>query len=211
MKFAVMTVPILLMIVLSSCSKREQPSYTPRQQASVNSIIKYRNQKNLDFLQADWSPLLPEDTSSFKGLNYYPIDLTYRFEGSITKYDTALQDTIIGTKGDLRPALKYGYFYFKYKSKPYRLEIYKILKDDPEYQKYLFLGFTDATTGKQTYGAGRYIDLTENDSNHYVIDFNLAYNPYCAYNPKYTCAIPPEENRLPFPVTAGEKIYHEGH
>ncbi|NIU01421.1 MAG: DUF1684 domain-containing protein, partial [Nitrosopumilaceae archaeon] len=71
------------------------------------------------------------------------------------------------------------------------------------------LGFTDKTSGDETYGGGRYIDLVEHDRNHYVIDFNKAYNPYCAYNPKYSCAIPPEENHLAIAVTAGEKIFKE--
>lgn len=188
------------------CGKQAD-RYPPEQQSIVDAILKERAAKDSAFAHADWSPLLPEDKPRFSGLKYYPVDLSMRFEGPIVPYDSTIRDTIYGTKGDLRPALKYGYFPFHYRGKEYRLQIYKILRDDPAANNYLFLGFTDATSGKETYGAGRYIDLTENRQNHYVVDFNLAYNPYCAYNPRYTCAIPPEENHLPFAVKAGEKIF----
>ena len=183
--------------------------YTAEQEAIIAGIKQHRMEKDADFTTDPNSPLLAEDKQSFAGLKYYPIDLSLRFEGSIVKYDSIIPGTIIGTKGDRRPAIKYGYFPFTYKGEEYRLQVYKILRDSPEYAKYLFLGFTDETTGKQTYGAGRYIDMTENEENYYLVDFNLAYNPYCAYNPKYTCALPSPENRLPFKVTAGEKIFKE--
>ncbi len=188
--------------------EKEKPQeYSPAEVAEAQEVLQHRAEKDSLFSHAEWSPLLPADKKNFHGLKYFPVNPDYRFEGPIVKYDSVIRDTIVGTKGDLRPALKYGYFSFKYKGKPHRLQIYKILRDDPELAKYLFLGFTDQTTGKATYGAGRYIDLSENEENHYVIDFNEAYNPYCAYNPRYTCAIPPEENALPFRVEAGEKIY----
>ncbi len=203
-----LVVGVVLLLAFSGCSTREpEPEYSPEEQQIVDEILKERKQKDLEFLTEDWSPLLPEDKEHFKGLKYYPVDLSYRFEGPIVKYDSTILDTIIGTKGDLRPAIKYGYFEFQYNGNTYRLQIYKFMRDKPELQKYLFLGFTDATSGKETYGAGRYIDLIENEQNFYIVDFNLAYNPYCAYNPRYTCAIPPPENRLPFPVYAGEKIF----
>ena len=181
---------------------------SPEEEAQLEFIKRHRMEKDHFFKNDPDSPLLPEDKTNFKGLNYYPVDLSFRFEGPIIQYDTMVVDTIRGTReGDLRPAWRYGYFDFVYNQQRYRLQIYKILRDDPNLQKYLFLGFTDETSGKETYGGGRYIDLTENEENYYIIDFNLAYNPYCAYNPKYSCAIPPAENHLPFPVTAGEKIF----
>jgi len=84
-----------------------------------------------------------------------------------------------------------------------------MIPKDTSREKYLFLGFTDQTTGKETYNTGRYIDLVELPDGDYVVDFNLAYNPYCAYNPRYTCAIPPSENKLPFKVRAGERIFKQ--
>lgn len=195
---------ILLAILMAACNQ-----YTPEQEAIVADIMQQRLEKDQWLKSEKNSPLLEEDKADFKGLNYYPVDLSLRFEGSITKYDSVIPDTIIGTKGDLRPALKYGYFPFTYRGNEYKLEVYKMLRDDPQYAKYLFLGFTDATGGQETYGGGRYIDMTENEENFYHVDFNLAYNPYCAYNPRYSCAIPPAANRLSFQVTAGEKIFKE--
>lgn len=183
--------------------------YTPEQKAIIADIQQQRAEKNQGFKEDENSPLLQEDKENFQGLKYYPVDLSLRFEGAIAKYNEVIPDTIIGTKGDLRPAIRYGYFSFEYRDEVYRLEIFKILRTDSAYAKYLFLGFTDATSGQETYGGGRYIDMTESDENHYVVDFNLAYNPYCAYNPRFTCAIPSSANRLPFKVEAGEKIFKE--
>lgn len=197
-------ISIVAIFLLLSCLNNK---YSAEEQKLVNEIMRQRREKDSSFLHEDWSPLLSEDKESFAGLKYFPIDLSLRFEGPIIKYESNILDTIIGTKGDLRPSLKYGYFPFKYKNESFRLQIYNILRDDPQLHRYLFLGFTDLTTGQETYGAGRYIDLTENDKNNYFIDFNLAYNPYCAYNSRYSCALPPAENSLPFPARAGEKIF----
>ena len=166
-------------------------------------------EKDSLFKHADWSPLLDEEKPDFKGLKYYPVDISLRFEGSINRYDRLVADTIIGTKGDRRPAFRYGYFTFSYRGQDYRLIIFKIIRDDPDLEPYLFLGFTDETTGDETYGTGRYVDLSEDSENRCVVDFNLAYSPYCAYNARYTCAIPSEDNHLPFALRAGEKIYRE--
>ncbi|RMI26826.1 MAG: DUF1684 domain-containing protein [Calditrichaeota bacterium] len=200
----------LLVLILGGSCERKTPETTPPAdvQAYIQQIETQRREKDEFFKNSDASPLLPEDRKTFTGLHYYPVDPELRFEGPIIRYDPPVPDTIMGTRGgDIRPAHKYGYFEFTYRGKTYRLQIYKILNSKPGYEDYLFLGFTDETSGKETYGGGRYIDLVENPQNHYVVDFNLAYNPYCAYNPNYSCAIPPEENHLPFPVRAGEKIF----
>lgn len=197
---------ILLILISGTFTKCQKNRYSAEEQAIVDEIMKYRAEKDSTFLHADWTPLLKEDQPHFKGLSYFPIDLSLHFKGPVVRYDTVILDTIMGTKGDLRPAVKYGYFPFVYRSKNYRLQIYQILPQDSTEPRYLFLGFTDLSTSKETYGTGRYIDL-EGENNQYVVDFNLAYNPYCAYNPRYTCAIPPEENKLPFKILAGEKIF----
>ncbi len=189
-----------------SCSHQNSPSGEPTPEPIVQQIQEWRQQKDRFFKESDNSPLLPEDRQHFQGLNYFPIDPAYRFEGPIVRYQGLQIDTIIATGGDTRPALRYGYFAFRFQGKTYRLQIYKFFSGDPESAQHLFLGFTDETNGTTTYGGGRYIDLKENPENHYVVDFNLAYNPYCAYNPQYSCALPPAENHLPFPVRAGEKL-----
>ncbi|UCF65274.1 MAG: DUF1684 domain-containing protein [bacterium] len=192
---------------LSLVSCRERLS--PEQQQYIQEVLTFRMEKDSLFKHADWSPILNEEKGDFSGLKYYPVDVSLRFEGPITPYDTLVPDTIIGTKGDLRPAHRYGYFAFQHQGRTHRLVIFRIERNDPKLEPYLFLGFTDETTADETYGTGRYLDLSENPENHYIIDFNLAYNPYCAYNPRYTCAIPADDNHLPFSVRAGEKIYQD--
>lgn len=195
----------ILGLICFSCHK----SYSPEEKLLINSILASRMEKDSLFRHAHWSPFADQEKKHFSGLKYFPVDLSFRFEGPINRYDSLIPDTIMGTKGDLRPAVRYGYFTFKYRGEGHQLVLFKILRDDPDFEKYLFLGFTDETTGDKTYDTGRYIDVLENSDNHYIIDFNMAYNPYCAYNPRYSCAIPSEENHLPFAIRAGEKIYQE--
>lgn len=110
---------------------------------------------------------------------------------------------------------RYGRIYFTLHKKPVHLTIYRSeqLLNDTAYKNYLFLPFTDATSGKQSYGGGRYIDLSTEDilGDKMLIDFNKAYNPYCAYASGYNCPIPPRENNLPVAIKAGEKDFGKSH
>ncbi len=194
----------LILIFLFTCCN----SYDPADGEYMNSIIEYREAKNLDFRTTEHSPLKPEMKSDFAGLKYFAPDPAWRFSGPIVRPDSAIIDTILGTKAkDKRPAERYGIFKFSKNGQDMSLLVYKMLRSESGYEDYLFLGFTDKTSGRESYIAGRYIDLVENSDNHYVIDFNKAYNPYCAYNEKFSCAIPPLQNSLPVAVTAGEKSY----
>ena len=130
------------------------------------------------------------------------------FKSKLNEYPQKDTITVYGTKGEARKAVKFGYVIFNFKNKQYRLNIYKGTSSDGE--EYYSIWFTDKTTGGETYGVGRYIDFDINpDSNYvYTIDFNLAYNPYCAYSSKYSCAIPTKEDYIDLAVTAGEKKFH---
>lgn len=183
-------------------------SHDPADSEYMNTIIEQREAKNLDFRTAEHSPIKPDMKSEFAGLKYFAPDPSWRFSGPITRPDSAIVDTILGTKAkDKRPAERYGTFKFSKDGQEMSLLVYKMLRSKSGYEDYLFLGFTDKTSGKESYIAGRYIDLVENSDNHYVVDFNKAYNPYCAYNDKFSCAIPPLQNNLPVAVTAGEKSF----
>ncbi len=141
-----------------------------------------------------------------KTFNLFPFNKEFRLQAKLIR-NPQPREVFIETMRDLQaPMGEVGTLEFSYQGKTYRLQIYKFFSGDPESAQHLFLGFTDETNGTTTYGGGRYIDLKENPENHYVVDFNLAYNPYCAYNPQYSCALPPAENHLPFPVRAGEKL-----
>ncbi len=167
-------------------------------------IVDYRRRKDQDFKQGSDSPLPAELKVIFTGLEYYPIDWNYRFEGPVQRYPDPQKIKMITTSGEIRDAVKYGYIRFKLKGKEFKLEVYRLL--DIDEKNMLFVPFIDSNVGKETYPAGRYIDLIEKDDGLYVIDFNMAYNPSCAYGGKFPCPVTPEENRITVPVPAGEKI-----
>jgi len=205
MKYLILTFSIL---ILFSCSKK-QHSYSDEQVAQFKQDFeKYINEKN-EYCKSNDSPLLKDDKPDFKGLHYFDYNPNFRFEGPIHIYEKPDTVKIYGTKNDERPSLKFGYFEFSLDGKINQLQIFKILRKNPQQNDYLFLGFTDATSNEETYGGGRYINLELNEENFYLVDFNYAYNPYCAYNPRYSCAIPTRENHLELAVKAGEKKYHD--
>lgn len=177
-----------------------------QQDSAVRSIEQQRREKDKSFLTEKDSPLPNKAKKNFRGLPYFPVDLKYRFEGAIKRYDKRETFDIIASDGEKRKTLRYGYFDFQIEGKTYRLQIYKLLDLAPQYRHLLFIPFLDATSGRESYGGGRYIDLEERKDNRYVVDFNLAYNPSCAYGKKgYSCPIPPAENRLAIRIEAGEK------
>jgi len=111
--------------------------------------------------------------------------------------------------GEQRDALRYGFFEFTVDGQACRLQAYRT-SDEGE-TPHLFIPFRDATSGKETYAAGRYLELPENTSGVYDLDFNLAFNPYCAYGGDYSCPFPPPENHLKVAIRAGEKNYPLAH
>ncbi len=198
----------LFAVLIFSCETNSTPKLSKAQQKHIiQEIQKRRAEKDQFFKTSPGSPLLPEDKANFTGLNYYPIDLSLRFVGPLKLLKEQPIDSLWDTGGEKRAAQKYGYFEFTYKGEKYRLLIYRFLDAGLSGDESLFLGFTDATSGTETYGGGRYIDVERNNKGNLIVDFNLAYNPFCAYNPAYICALPPAENHLPFPVRAGEKIF----
>jgi uncharacterized protein (DUF1684 family) len=150
-----------------------------------------------------------------KYFRFFPVDKKYKLDARFEKIsDTAV--TIMKTSGTkLKDFYRYGYLHFVLDGKPYRLTLYQsiALKDKPGLEDYLFLPFTDATSGEQCYGGGRYIDFKMTDivNNILILDFNKAYNPYCAYTTGYNCPIPPRENDLPIAIKAGEMDFAKKH
>lgn len=169
-----------------------------------SDLLDFRKRKDDMFKTSDDSPLPPEIKMVFQGLEYYPINWLYRFEGPVIRYPDPVKFTMISTDGEKRQAIKYGYMRLDINGKEYPLQVYQLLDSDEK--DMLFVPFVDANSGKETYGAGRYIDLEEKQNGLYVIDFNRAYNPSCAYGGNYSCPITPQENRIPVPILAGEKI-----
>lgn len=151
-----------------------------------------------------------------KDLQFYPVSKDFRTNAQFQKSGSS-QWITFPTSGKITKVFRlYGTLSFQLAGKPLRLNVYQSqdLLPNEQYKNYLFLPFTDATTGTETYEGGRYIDLSTTDIQNgtVVLDFNKAYNPYCAYvSGKYNCPIPPRENRLAVPIRAGEKAYNKRH
>jgi uncharacterized protein (DUF1684 family) len=160
------------------------------------------------FFAQDWqSPIPPQDKPRFKGLDYYPPDPGYRFELELHEHPEKQAVRMAYTKGNEQDFLRWGEFRFQIDGKEQALQAYK---SSPR-EEMLFIPFKDATSGRETYGGGRYLDLeSERDrtaDGKWVLDFNQAYNPWCVYSQAYTCPFVPMENWLEVPILSGEKNY----
>jgi uncharacterized protein (DUF1684 family) len=153
------------------------------------------------------SPISPMKLQKFKGLAYYPPDPAYRFELDLHEHKEKTVLKVQDTKGWERELIRWGEFRFTINGKDCTLQAYK---SDPA-EKRLFVPFRDATSGKETYGAGRYLDLEPEShltaGGKWIVDFNVAYNPWCAYSEAYACPFVAPENWLEASVLAGEKNY----
>lgn len=197
------------------CEDEPQTKLDPVQLSAseiISTIQEYRQMKDQAFKQGADSPLRDSDKPAFQGLNYFPIDLKYRFSLPLVRHNNPQTFDIMTSAGDLRKTKKYGYFEFKLAGKTTRLQVYRLLDIQDEHPGYLFLPFMDQTTDHESYGGGRYLDFKENTSGIYEVDFNMAYNPSCAYGrPGFNCPIPPFENRLSTAIRAGEKKFLSNH
>ena len=167
-------------------------------------LAEMRQQKDQYFKTATDSPIPAQLKTVFSGLEYYPPDWSYRFEGPVIRYSNPQKFQIITTSGTWRDAIKFGFIRFALAGKEFKLEVYRLL--DLREKDLLFIPFVDANVGKETYPAGRYIDLVEKPDGRYVIDFNSAYNPSCAYGGDFPCPVTPKENHVSVAIPAGEKI-----
>lgn len=175
-----------------------KPDLSP-QETYIAAIQAERAEKDMYFRRDPYGPI--EDRTNFSGLSYYPPDPAFRF--SLPLQRAAPEPLTFQTNtGDERVYQRIGTVEFEVEGQPAKLAIYK----SEDYDE-LFLPFRDATSGAETYGAGRYLEPVELGSGELLLDFNLAYNPYCAYSDAFSCPLPPVENWLKVPVQAGEKIY----
>ncbi len=175
-------------------------------------IENYRKGRNIKMMYSDGSPLKVEQRKIFEGLNFFKIDEKYKVKATLVKAEEQ-QTIVMKTSTDREPEyIQYGKIVFTLDGQEYKLLVFqsKKLLDVKKDVDHVFVPFRDGTSGKASYGGGRYVDCKlPTEGNTVMIDFNKAYNPYCAYNPTYSCVIPPEENRLVVKIEAGEKIYKE--
>ena len=140
----------------------------------------------------------------YKGIPYFPIDLSYRVKARLVPDPKAETVAIASSNSADRKAVRVGWLEFALGGAPLRLAAHRLLEPGSA-DGDLSVFFRDATTGKESYKVGRYVEPEKQDDGTYILDFNMAYNPACAYSPFYNCPIPPKENQLPVPVRAGER------
>lgn len=167
-----------------------------------------RAEKDFNLKNDPHSPFNRDPEAEYDKLKYFEPDTTFIFASKLYRYDSADTIAIMGTRGEQRKAVKEGYVVLDYKGEMHNLNVYKSF--GPQGQPYYSIWFTDLTTGKETYKIGRYLDFRYSPDKDfiYIIDFNRAYNPYCAYSELFTCPIPTKEDHLNFAIKAGERNFN---
>jgi hypothetical protein len=175
----------------------------------VSELTAFRAAKDAFFRDDPRSPLRPDQRASFRGLAYFPEEPALAIRARLETEGVDLDEPIVmpTTTGGRQVYRRAGVVRFEVDRRPARVTLFA----SPDMHE-LFLPFRDATSGSETYGAGRYLEVEPPASDGTVeVDFNLAYNPYCAYNPDWSCPIPPGENWLSVPIRAGEKAFPGAH
>jgi len=204
-------IPLLILTLTASVGLCQQIEKFVAKTPDYNTIVeKYRTGRNIKMLYTEATPLTTEQLAEFKGLKYFEPDVHFRIDAKLIK-DKKLEVVLMKTSTDREPAyVRYGIVKFAMGTEEYKLAVFqnKKMLDQSQDTNMLFIPFRDLTNGSETYGGGRYIDCEIPPSGDMIfVDFNYAYNPYCAYNHKFSCVIPPEENRLPVRIEAGEKVF----
>lgn len=174
-----------------------------------DSLDAYWSRMDAEFADSATSPLDAVDRKAFTHLERFAPDPTYCVIATFIPADTAMPFTMKTSTARLPTYKANGTLRFRLNGSERALTVYESVPPHPGYENELFLPFTDLTNGEETYGAGRYLDLHGPLGPEVVIDFNKAYNPYCAYSHRFSCPIPPKENHLPTAVRAGVLKFHD--
>ena len=196
----------LLLVFSFSMTANAQTFY------GTSDLKVFREGRDKEFRNKEESPLKDEDFSIFKGLDYFPVNKKFQVNADFTQTTDERYFQLPTSSGKTKKYKKFGVLKFRLNGKNYSLNVYQadaeVLAKYPEYKDLLFVPFKDATSGKATYGGGRYVDIKTPLGGKVILDFNLAYNPNCAYgSDRYSCPIPPKENFLQVEINAGEKSY----
>ncbi len=170
----------------------------------MTALLDFRKAKDDYFRTDHQSPFDHAQQKTFSGLNYYPENPALRYTLSLEKVEKPEQMIMATSTGDEQEYFHVGQIRFDVEGQEAILQVY-VSVEGGDY----FIPFVDATAPAETYGAGRYLEPEDLGAGHLHIDFNLAYNPYCAYNDRWSCPIPPRANRISVRIEAGEKKYHE--
>lgn len=185
-------------LLLLSCNSKKSPLVYQSE---------FQKRLSITFKDASKSPLKEADLKNFVGLEFFPIDSSYVVEARIIpKLDTLFFD-METTTGAFTKERVFGVLTFKLNDQDIELNVYQSQESLISGSSYLFLPFIDDTNGVTTYGGGRYIDLSIPEGEYLWLDFNTAYNPYCAYNERYSCPVVPRTNYVPLEINAGVKAF----
>ena len=193
---------ILFISLLMSC--------TSKVKRFLKGKSEFQKKMNADFKDASKSPLTKKGLKQFKGLNFFAIDKKYKVIAKLVKTNEAPFFNFPTTTNRVVVYKKYGEVFFIIDEQELKLDVYKSKYAVKEYENHLFLPFLDKTNGKTSYAGGRFVDVLttdEHENGTINIDFNKAYNPYCAYNDKYSCPITPRKNYLDIDINAGVMAY----
>ena len=197
-----------LVILLASCAARPPASPATDATPGHTAAAAFQAELNATYLDPERSILSPEKLARLQelgGLNFYPLDPAYRVVADFTAYSDPEIVQMPTSSQRMAEFRVYGRATFTLQDQELVLDVYETTNPNvpEEYAGLLFLPFQDATSGSETYGGGRYLDLPKPEGSKLVIDFNKAYQPYCAYSGGYSCPVPPARNRLPVAVRAG--------
>lgn len=197
-------VGLLAVYLLSGCSAER------RWQKSVDG---FQQELNAHYKHPEDSPLEEADRKTFTSHNFFPADRSYCVEADFVATPDTEPFEMPTVSGKTKLYRKYGELHFRLKGRADTLTVYQNIKnmDHPEYGKLLFLPFRDESSGHESYGGGRYIDLPIPTGDKVQLDFNQCYNPYCAYSSGWNCPIPPAENFVNSKVLAGVSKWKDGH
>ncbi|MGH2620436.1 MAG: DUF1684 domain-containing protein [Anaerolineales bacterium] len=168
----------------------------------MSELELFRKEKDEFFRKSHDSPLLPKQQAAFAGLSYFPENSDLLLAVEVSRFPEEQEVKIQTNTGAVQTYRRHGRFKFEVDGQPAELTIF-------ENEHGYFLPFADSLAGQETYGAGRYLEPERLLDGRFEVDFNVAYNPYCAYNERWSCPITPAENRLKVPIRAGERIFKE--
>ena len=198
----------VVLLALAACGAPPAGfAVVPAPQSWAEDLRVHRASRDAGFASDPDSPIPVSRRAAFRGLTYFAPDPTWRYAGYIERYPTPERFTIVTTSGKDRPCERYGRIRFERDGRALTLQVYRLLDMDERDGPGLFLPFKDGTTGKETYAAGRYVDLEGEGDGPFTLDFNRAYAPSCAYGDvhRFACPVTPAENTLPLRVEAGER------
>ena len=193
---------VVIFMSLFSCAQKKRV---------IKGGTEFQKELNADYKDASKSPLKDKDLKNFIGLDFFKFDSSYIVKANFKRTPNEKSFKMKTTTSRRPIYVKYGELTFNLNSEEFKLNIYQnesLIKKEG-YENYLFLPFLDETNGLESYGGGRYIDARIPKGNIIEIDFNKAYNPYCAYNDKYSCPVVPRENYLKTRIEAGVKVFNK--